>query len=120
MDVGCGDFSVASGFVDQLDEYVGIDVVDSLIRRNSADFGRPGIRFLKANAAREELPKADVCLIRQVLQHLSMTKCQQSSEELRTSGGSLSRSTSRHPVGALDRIVTNPMVQTRGSIPGLG
>jgi len=71
VDVGCGDFSVASGFVDQLDEYVGIDVVDSLIRRNSADFGRPGIRFLKANAAREELPKADVCLIRQVLQHLS-------------------------------------------------
>src|ERR1700733_1012595 len=41
VDIGCGDFRVASGFVDLLDSYTGIDVVPSLIERNVKLFGGP-------------------------------------------------------------------------------
>lgn len=71
VDIGCGDFRVASGFVDLLDSYVGVDVVPELIARNTAEFGRPGLSFMALDAAISEVPDGDVCLIRQVLQHLS-------------------------------------------------
>lgn len=74
VDIGCGDFRVASGFVDLLDSYVGIDVVPDLIDRNTAEFGRPGLSFVALDAAISEIPDGDVCFIRQVLQHLSNNK----------------------------------------------
>jgi hypothetical protein len=70
VDVGCGDFRVAAQFVDCLDSYHGVDVVESLVARNRARFGGPGVEFSVLDATVDELPGADVCLIRQVLQHL--------------------------------------------------
>ncbi len=70
VDIGCGDFRIASLFVDTLDSYHGIDVVPDLVARNVARHGRPGVRFSVLDAATDELPPADICLVRQVLQHL--------------------------------------------------
>jgi SAM-dependent methyltransferase len=70
VDIGCGDFRVASLFVDALESYHGIDVVPDLVARTDAVHGRPGVRFSVLDAATDELPPADICLIRQVLQHL--------------------------------------------------
>jgi SAM-dependent methyltransferase len=71
VDVGCGDFRVgrliaAAGF-----EYIGIDVVPELIERHQSQFGGGRISFLCLDATTERPPAADLCLIRQVLQHLS-------------------------------------------------
>jgi hypothetical protein len=71
VDIGCGDFSVAGQFVDALDAYHGVDVVSDLIARNSSIFGRDGVTFSVLDASTNNLPMADVCLVRQVLQHLS-------------------------------------------------
>jgi SAM-dependent methyltransferase len=71
VDVGCGDFRVASQFVSDVDSYLGIDVVETIIERNTTMFGRPGISFSKLDATSYDLPQADICLVRQVLQHLS-------------------------------------------------
>jgi hypothetical protein len=71
VDIGCGDFRVASQFVEGLDSYLGIDVVEHLTVRNTAAYGRPGIDFATVDASQSELPGADICLVRQVLQHLS-------------------------------------------------
>ncbi|GAA5197595.1 class I SAM-dependent methyltransferase [Rugosimonospora acidiphila] len=71
VDIGCGDFRVASMFVDALERYEGVDVVPDLISRNLQAHGRPGVNFSLLDAANDDLPEADVCLIRQVLQHLS-------------------------------------------------
>jgi hypothetical protein len=46
-------------------------VVSSLIERNQRDFGRPGVSFRCLDLVEEDPPDADVCTIRQVLQHLS-------------------------------------------------
>ncbi|SUS08920.1 Methyltransferase domain-containing protein (fragment) [uncultured Defluviicoccus sp.] len=43
----------------------------ALIEHNVQTFGRRGVQFLCVDIAAEELPQADLCLIRQVFQHLS-------------------------------------------------
>lgn len=71
VDLGCGDFRVASGFVTPNVHYVGVDIVDPLIAHNQATFGSDTVRFVKLDATRDPLPDGELCLIREVLQHLS-------------------------------------------------
>ncbi len=71
VDIGCGDFRVGAQIVKSGLNYIGVDVVPNLIERNNREFARPGLVFIEANAIEDEMPDADLCLIRQVLQHLS-------------------------------------------------
>jgi hypothetical protein len=71
VDIGCGDFRVAAQFADRVQTYHGVDVVPSLIRRNTERYGSDRVRFSALDAAVDPLPEGEVCLIRQVLQHLS-------------------------------------------------
>ena len=43
----------------------------ALIERNTKLFGSSVVQFRALDASREPLPRGDICLIRQVLQHLS-------------------------------------------------
>lgn len=72
VDLGCGDFRVgrricAANSVN----YVGVDIVPDLIAYNQSQFGSENISFKCANIIEDELPNGDLCLIRQVFQHLS-------------------------------------------------
>lgn len=84
VDLGCGDFRVGN-LIEKTDiDYTGVDIVPALIERNNKSFGAKNIKFLCINAVEESLPSAELCLIRQVLQHLSndnikiiLEKCKQ-------------------------------------------
>lgn len=71
VDLGCGDFRVSQNLLTPGISYTGIDVASSLIERNNRLFSGPDIRFRAGNAIDEPPPAADLCLIRQMLQHLS-------------------------------------------------
>jgi hypothetical protein len=71
VDVGCGDFRVSRNLLVPGTSYLGVDVVPQLIERNNREFGTRDISFRVMNAVAQPLPGADLCLIRQVLQHLS-------------------------------------------------
>ncbi len=71
VDIGCGDFRIASQFITDDIDYTGIDVVPSLIENNQRLYGKSNIRFLNIDATREAIPDAELCTVRQVLQHLS-------------------------------------------------
>jgi SAM-dependent methyltransferase len=71
VDLGCGDFRVASQLISPRIFYKGVDVVPSLIERNLDEFGSEKVNFLCLNIIEDELPEGELCLIRQVLQHLS-------------------------------------------------
>jgi SAM-dependent methyltransferase len=72
VDLGCGDFRVGRLLCAQGDlQYVGVDVVPDLIAYNQSRFGGPQVEFHCANLIDDELPDGELCLIRQVLQHLS-------------------------------------------------
>lgn len=73
VDIGCGDFEVGRRLVDALPEsrYVGCDIVPDLIDHHRKSYGSERVEFQALDAVTDDLPSGDVCLIRQVLQHLS-------------------------------------------------
>lgn len=71
VDLGCGDFRVASQFVSGDFHYAGCDVVPNLIEHLNKTYGNENVEFYCRNIVVDELPDGDLCLIRQVLQHLS-------------------------------------------------
>lgn len=70
IDVGCGDWNWMSQ-VDLHCNYIGVDIVDALIQRNSSKFSRYNVSFQQLDAVAEELPRCDAVLCREVLFHLS-------------------------------------------------
>ena len=71
VDLGCGDFRVASKIVSDEIKYTGVDVVASLIEHHKRNHANENVDFLCLDIAEDELPQGELCLIRQVLQHLS-------------------------------------------------
>lgn len=72
VDVGCGDFRIGKRLVDGLSvKYLGIDVVPALIEHNQQTYGCEQVSFQCLDATIERVPEGNLCLIRQVLQHLS-------------------------------------------------
>jgi hypothetical protein len=51
--------------------YVGVDIVSELIAYNQSRFGSESVSFKCVNIIDDELPNGELCLIRQVLGHLS-------------------------------------------------
>jgi SAM-dependent methyltransferase len=74
VEIGCGDFHVANLIVEETNvDYTGFDVVPDLVSHLNEKFGKPNIRFICGDASSKEVqfPHADLCIIRQVLQHLN-------------------------------------------------
>ncbi len=72
VDLGCGDFRVARRFLGRSDvAYTGVDIVEPLIRQNIANHGNSRIKFACLNIITDPLPDGELCLIREVFQHLS-------------------------------------------------
>jgi hypothetical protein len=71
IDLGCGDFYVGARLLQCCNKYLGVDVVKFLIDNNSRIYGNEKVSFKVLDIVNDNLPEGDVCLIRQVLQHLS-------------------------------------------------
>jgi SAM-dependent methyltransferase len=71
IDLGCGNFEVARHILSPGLRYVGCDIVPGLVARNSAQFASEHIEFRNLDIVSDPLPEGDLCMIRQVLQHLS-------------------------------------------------
>jgi SAM-dependent methyltransferase len=69
IDYGCGDWQV-SRLVDWSGvDYIGCDVVDEIVERNRRSFARNGIRFMELKGQDDNLPSADLFIVKDVLQH---------------------------------------------------
>ena len=72
VDLGCGDFQIGQKICSVHSvNFIGIDIVPDLIKSNQSRHANANISFICADIIEDELPDGDVCLIRQVLQHLS-------------------------------------------------
>jgi SAM-dependent methyltransferase len=71
VDIGCGDWQMwPPQTFDDVETYVGFDVVESVIEKNRALVGSVTREFHVADATQVPLPKADLLLCKEVLQHL--------------------------------------------------
>lgn len=71
VDLGCGDFRVGKQLRPLCSRYIGVDIVKTLILKNTELYGDSCTRFVAMDMVMGELPNGDVCFVRQVLQHLS-------------------------------------------------
>ncbi len=71
VDLGCGDFTVGSRIVPHCGRYVGVDVVKPLIEHHQRHHSGQTVGFEHLNIITDRLPDGEVCLVRQVFQHLS-------------------------------------------------
>ena len=83
-DLGCGDFNIGQHIFKYSKKYFAIDLVEGLIERNKTKFKADNLEFLCLDISKDELPKKDVIILRQVLQHLSNTEIQQILNKLTT------------------------------------
>ncbi|MFL5483184.1 MAG: class I SAM-dependent methyltransferase [Gemmatimonadaceae bacterium] len=71
LDAPCGDFA----WMDHVDlsgiEYIGADIVRSIVESNRQDYARGGREFIELDLTSDVLPDADVLLCRDCLVHLS-------------------------------------------------
>jgi hypothetical protein len=70
-DLGCGDFNIGKQLTSYTKKYIAIDIVESLIKRNKTLFKNDNLTFQCLDITKDDLPKGDCVILRQVLQHLS-------------------------------------------------
>lgn len=71
VDLGCGDFNVGRQLLPSVGQYFAVDIVPELIRYNVKTYQQKNLSFLSLNIASDPLPKAQIAMVRQVLQHIS-------------------------------------------------
>jgi SAM-dependent methyltransferase len=86
LDAGCGDFNWLSTVDLRRVHYLGIDVVEELIRRNIELYASAERIFMVADITRDRLPAADAVLCRHCLIHLSNRQIKLALRNLAASG----------------------------------
>lgn len=73
VDLGCGDFSVGRRLLECTPNmtYIGCDLVPELIAHHRSQATHSNASFQRVDIVTDPLPKGDIVLVRQVLQHLS-------------------------------------------------
>ena len=72
VDLGCGDFNIGKNFVNKCEKYIACDVSSEILDRNKEVFSSfKNVDFKLLDLSSNNLPKGDICFVRQVLQHLS-------------------------------------------------
>lgn len=70
VEIGCGDWRLSRYISWDKIRYQGIDIDKSVIEKNKQKYETPSISFIEADALSIDLPKADLLLCKDVLQHL--------------------------------------------------
>jgi len=70
VDAGCGDWEFSQTMDWSGIDYMGFDIVESVIEKNKKKFGSEKVKFFTANIVTFDLPPADLLIVKHVLQHL--------------------------------------------------
>jgi hypothetical protein len=86
LDVPCGDWSWMRLVDLDVDVYIGVDIVPELIDGLTKTHGNPSRLFLNLDALRDELPRAEAILCRDLLIHLPNATCKRLLTRFQRSG----------------------------------
>ena len=70
LDAPCGDFHWMKEAHLNLEQYIGVDIVEEIIAENNRSYKRPGREFFVRNIIEDSLPTVDLIFSRDVLIHL--------------------------------------------------
>src|SRR4249920_1267225 len=71
VDIGCGDFRVGALLLTDGLSYHGIDIVPQVVEHNRRVHGSAAVKFSCLDVISSDPPPGDLCLVREVFQHLS-------------------------------------------------
>lgn len=72
VDLGCGDFRVGSRIASAGGAWIAVDIVEKVVEADRRKYAALGnVSFECRNIIEDDLPPGQLCLVRQVLQHLS-------------------------------------------------
>jgi hypothetical protein len=72
VDAPCGDYNWMKLVIPKVDiNYIGIDIVDSVINKNKSEYGSSKVDFRIGNICEDLLPACDIIMVRDCLFHLS-------------------------------------------------
>lgn len=83
VDVGCGDWGFSCAIDWSGIRYKGYDVVASVIQKNIEKYSSANISFILGNAINMKLPRADLLICKDVLQHLTIRDISQFTKQFR-------------------------------------
>ena len=83
VDAGCGDWEFSQAIDWTGIEYNGFDIVEDVIKANIAKHSAPNVSFAVANIVKDPLPKADLLIVKHVLQHIPNAEVHQFLPQLR-------------------------------------
>ncbi len=86
LDAPCGDWYWMSQTNLNVPEYIGVDIVEDLIKKNQREHGADKINFHYRNLVTDPLPKADLIFSRDCLVHLSFDNALQIIKNFKASG----------------------------------
>lgn len=72
VDAPCGDFNWMRKIIPHLKiQYIGLDIVEPIIKRNIANYSDEHIKFKVADICKDKMPECDILMVRDCLFHLS-------------------------------------------------
>lgn len=89
LDIPCGDFWWMNRLDLGLDSYIGGDVVSGLVHSNEERYGGPGRSFRRLDILSDRLPRVDLVLCRDCLDHFSLNDVQLAIGNIVRSGSTL-------------------------------
>jgi len=86
LDIPCGDFNWLKEVDLSFLSYIGGDIVDDVIRHNNANYSKKNRKFLKLDILKDNLPKVDLILCRDLFIHFSFNDIFKSFNSIKKSG----------------------------------
>lgn len=71
IDLGCGDLNIGQHLLNGCESFLACDISEVILQQNREIFSNPKLKFCHIDITKGALPKGDIALVRQVLQHLS-------------------------------------------------
>lgn len=86
IDAPCGDFNWMKELYMNFDSYVGIDIVDDIIKNNKRKYSAKNLQFYNYDITKDHLPTADLILCRDCLVHFSFNDARLAINNFKASG----------------------------------
>lgn len=88
LDAPCGDFNWMKhvSFPENIEQYIGIDIVEDLILKNNNKYKSDKISFFNKDILIDEVPKADLIMSRDCLVHLPFAQIFTALKNFKSSG----------------------------------
>jgi hypothetical protein len=86
IDAPCGDFNWMKELYMNFDSYIGIDIVEDIIKNNKRKYFAKNVHFYNYDITKDPLPTADLILCRDCLVHFSFEDAQLAINNFKSSG----------------------------------